>query len=268
MQPSPAGCLAGQTPRIQSQRPMNSPLPFHPRTKSTSRGNRKNITIPGILHEVLLPRTREFGHRSISPFAIDLVCYDLRSNAPHTITLAIDRDSQSAQDAVDAELAAQYRPGQARNGLLVQIVEHLDRLRSVTRFAKSAPPLRKKSERITFPAKIWPFIDLRWRTLGYASLSAYVTGLIRYDLLVGGPHIFDGGDTRPEILSALDQETLAVHQRGTRRKLFLDYLIERTQSKALTGYELDRAKVDIANKLLGHVTAQRSGELYTCRRSR
>ncbi len=156
MQPPPAGCLAGQTPRIQSQLPMNQSISTF---KSRSCENRKNITIPGILHEVLLRRKSEFGHRAVSPFVVDLVCYDLRSNAPHTITLAIDRDSQSAQDAVDAELAARYRPGQARNGLLVQIIEHFDRLRTVTRFAASAPPLRKKSARITFPAKIWPFIN-------------------------------------------------------------------------------------------------------------
>jgi len=49
---------------------------------------------------------REFGHRTVSPFAVDLVCYDLRCGAPHTITLAISQDTQAAQDAVDAELVA------------------------------------------------------------------------------------------------------------------------------------------------------------------
>jgi hypothetical protein len=35
-------------------------------------------------------------------------------------------------------------------------------------------------ERITFPADIWPLADERWKELGYPSLSAYITGLIRY----------------------------------------------------------------------------------------
>ena len=54
-----------------------------------------------LLAPALRFRTREFGHRTVSPLAVDLVCYDLRSGAPHTITLAISQDTQAAQDAVD-----------------------------------------------------------------------------------------------------------------------------------------------------------------------
>ena len=51
----------------------------------------------------------------------------LRSSlgASHTITLEIARDTQAAQDAVDRELIAHYRPGQPRKGLLVQLVERV-----------------------------------------------------------------------------------------------------------------------------------------------
>src|SRR5262245_14152631 len=85
-----------------------------------AKGVRKNITVPGLLAPALPVRSREFGHKTVSPLVVDLVCYDLRSGAPHTITLAIDRDTQAAQDAVDAELVARYSPGQERTGLLVE----------------------------------------------------------------------------------------------------------------------------------------------------
>lgn len=193
----------------------------------------------------------------MSPFAVDLVCYDLRSGAPHTITLAISQDTQAAQDAVDAELVARYRPGQKRNGLLVETVEHLAELRTVARHAKTPLPLKTKAERITFPAAIWPLADLRWRELGYASLSAYITGLIRYDLLLGGPHQFDARHTRRKIQAVLDRETLEARERGQSRKLFLDYLIERVQGRSLTGLELDHQKARIAKQLLKQVRTKR-----------
>jgi len=229
---------------------MNAPISLNSRVNRKSCGIRKHITVPGILHEALLSRTREFGHRTFSPFAIDLVCYDLRSNAPHRITLAICNETQSAQDAVDAELVARYRPSQVRNGLLVQIVEHLNEERGVARFVESPPPLSKKPERITFPGAIWPLADLRWRELGYANLSTYITGLIRYDFLVGGPHLFNSSDKRPEILSALDEETIQTRQKGVRRKLFLDHLIERVEGRQLTIMDLQAQKAHVAARLL------------------
>jgi len=50
-----------------------------------------------------------------------MIC-ELARLTPH---LAISQDSQAAQDAVDAELVARYRPGQNREGLLVELVERL-----------------------------------------------------------------------------------------------------------------------------------------------
>lgn len=151
------------------------------------KGIRKNVTVPGLLAPALRLRFQEFGFRTLSPFAIDLVSYDLKSGARRSITLAIARDTLAAQDAVDAEIVARYRPGQPREGLLVQVIERLVELRSMARNAKP-PPVNAKPERITFPARIWQLVDPRWEELGYASLSAYLTGLVRYDLLIGGPH--------------------------------------------------------------------------------
>ncbi len=86
-----------------------------------ARGIRKSITIPGLLAPTVKRRCAEFGHTIFTPYAVELVCYDLRSDAKHSITFEIANDTQMAQDAVDRELILRYRPGQPRKGLLVQL---------------------------------------------------------------------------------------------------------------------------------------------------
>ncbi len=179
------------------------------------RGVRKSITIPGSLASAVKQRCREFGYASFTPYAVELVCYDLRSDAKHAITLAIANDTQAAQDAVDRELVARYRPGQQREGLLVQLVERIGQLQGV-------------ADR---------------------SLSAYVTGLIRYDLLVSGPHSTITADCRSKIQRALTRKTLAARRKGDRRKILLDHLIERAEGRSVTDEELEKMKAQIAETL-------------------
>ena len=212
------------------------------------KGIRKNITVPGLLAPALRLRFQEFGFRTLSPFAVDLVSYDLQGGAKHTITLAIACDTQAAQDAVDAEIAARFRPGQPREGLIVQVIERLNEVRAMARHSPP-PPLNAKPERITFPARIWQIVDLRWEELGYASLSAYVTGLVRYDLLIGGPHRPQMPDTRRSAQDVRARETVARRKSGVRRKLYLDHLIERTEGRPLNETELDKIKSKIAHHL-------------------
>lgn len=80
------------------------------------RGVRKNITIPGLLAPTVKQRCAEFGEGGFAPYAVELVCYDLRADAKHAITLEIAQDTQAAPDAVDRELVTRYRPGQPRVG--------------------------------------------------------------------------------------------------------------------------------------------------------
>lgn len=219
--------------------------------KRMSKGVRKNITVPGLLATAIKARAKELQFRTLTPFVVDLVTYDLQSGAPHPITAAIASDTQPAQDAVDAELARRYQPGQPREGLLVQVVQRLNEIRSLARNLVPAPPLNAEPIRVVFPARIWQLVDVRWDELGYTSLSAYVTGLIRYDLLVGGPHRErKGGPTRAS-LEAVTSETIARRRSGKRRKLYLDHLIERTEGRSLEEPELDRIKTQIADTLRG-----------------
>ena len=149
---------------------------------------------------------------------------------------------------VDAEIVACFQPGQPRAGLLVQVAERLSELRAMARNA-SPPPLNAKAERITLPARLWQLVDLRWQELGYASLSAYITGLVRYDLLVGGPHRSQVPVVRRAAQDALARETVARRTKGHKRKLYLDHLIERAEGRPLDEKEFDKIKAKIARHL-------------------
>ncbi len=216
------------------------------------RGVRKSITIPGLLASTVKRRCAEFGHGIFTPYAVELVCYDLRSDAKHTITLEIARDTQAAQDAVDRELIARYRPGQGRKGLLVQLVDRIHYLQTTaarSRHDLPLPPLSAVAERITFPFEIWRLVEVRWKELGYRSLSAYITGLIRYDLLVSGPHSSMTADCRSKLQRKLTRKTLADRRHGRRRKILLDHLIEEAEGRPVPEQELERVKTRIARQL-------------------
>jgi hypothetical protein len=217
-----------------------------------ARGVRKSITIPGLLAPTVKKRCAELGYSIFTPFAVELVCYDLRSDAKHEITLQIARDTQAAQDAVDRELVSRYRPGQKREGLLVQLVERIHHLQDVAarnRHDRRPIPLSAIPERVTFPFDIWRLVDVRWSDLGYPSFSAYITGLIRYDLLVSGPHSSITADCRSKLQRKLTRKTLAARRKGSRRKILLDHLIERAEGRPVPKEELERVKTRIAKAL-------------------
>src|SRR5439155_840264 len=107
-------------------------------------------------------------------------------------------------------LVARYRPGQPRKGLLVQLVDrihHLQTIAAASRHDLPLPALSAVAERVTFPSEIWRLVDVRWKELGYRSLSAYITGLIRYDLLVSGPHSSITADCRSKVERSVASNT-------------------------------------------------------------
>ena len=145
-----------------------------------------------------------------------------------------------------------YQPGQACIGLLVQIAERIHQLQDIAERNRHDPPLAAISavaERVTFPADIWPFADERWRTLGCRSLSAYISGLIRYDLLVGGPHSYATGECRSKVQRAITRKTVAPRRKGGQRKILLEHLIEQTKGRRESG----------GNGVAGRWLAQRPG---------
>jgi hypothetical protein len=217
-----------------------------------ARGVRKSITIPGLLAPTVKKRCAELGYSIFTPYAVELVCYDLRSDAKHEITLAIATDTQAAQDGVDRELVSRYRPGQQREGLLVQFVERIHHLQAAAarnRDNQYSVGLSAVQERVTFPFDIWQLANVRWKEIGYPSFSAYITGLIRYDLLVGGPHSFTTADCRSKLQRKLTRKTLAARRKGSRRKILLDHLIERSEGRPVSKEELERVKARLARAL-------------------
>lgn len=210
------------------------------------RGIRKSITITGQIAPTVKRRCRELGYLLFPPYAVELVCYDLRSDAKHAITLELARDTQ---DAVDRELAQHYRPGEGREGLLVQLVKRVQSIAAHSRHDLPLVSLNAVAERITFPFDIWPLANNRWQNLGYRSLSAYITGLIRYDLLVGGAHSSTTADCRSKLQRKLTRKTLAARRRGGRRKILLDHLIEEAEGRPIPEADLEKVKAGIAQEL-------------------
>jgi hypothetical protein len=105
-------------------------------------------------------------------------------------------------------------------------------------------------EVILFPGKLQPLIEERWEELGFDSLSAYVTSLIRYDLLLSGPHkYFDGRDMSKELRAALDLRTTREFYAERRQKILLDYLIEQAEGRELSPAEREGA----INRIVGQL---------------
>src|SRR6202011_3740804 len=132
---------------------------------------------------------------------------------------------------------------------LVERVGHLQSVAARNRHDLIFAPLSAVAERVTFPFDIWRLADPRWQSLGYAALSAYITGLIRYDLLVGGMHASTTADCRSKLQRKLTRKTLADRRKGRCRKLLLNHLIEEKQGRPIAPEELERVKANIAHEL-------------------
>jgi hypothetical protein len=205
-----------------------------PRPHATSAKElHRRASVPGILGDILRQRWEEFRYPGFSPFALEIVCFDLRIRREHELSLIFARQPGPIQDAIDRELCRQYRPGAERNGILVQTIngQPLPAARAAARgqFAMFRG-------HIHFSETLAPCIHARWQEAGYATFSDYVTGLIRYDLLLLGPHIYyNGDDTDPEILASLDRATAAeFHENRQPKRIFLDRLLDEAAGRPLT----------------------------------
>ena len=205
--------------------------------------------MPGILADILRQRWKEFRYPGFSPFALEMVCFDLRIRRAHEFSLYFAQKPKAIQEALDRELYRQYRPGAARNGIMVQAIQ-----------ATPLPPARPAPRGefagfrgyIRYSEALAPCIEARWREAGYPSFSHFVTGLIRYDLLLLGPHIyFSGDDTDPEILASLDRGTVAeFHENRQPKRIYLDRLLDLAAGRTLTPEERSATVRRIADELI------------------
>jgi hypothetical protein len=215
----------------------------------SAKNHLRRVSIPGILAEIVRLRWEEFRYPAFSPFCLEMICFDLRKRVPHDVTLYLAQEPAEVQDAVDRELRRQYRPGPERNGILVQAA-----CCNLAANARPAPIGSFICERhhVRYSEILAPCIEERWRELGYAKFSSYVTALIRYDLMLLGPHkYYSGDDTDSHYLAKLDHQTAATfHSLEPKDPIFLARLIEQRAGQPLTE-EARRARMrDLAKSLI------------------
>src|SRR6186713_779329 len=107
-----------------------------PRPATPSRKNhRRHVSLPGVLQSVLHRRYLEFRYPSFPPYALELVCFDLRLRREHDLTRVFADADDDAQETLDRLLARHYVPGPDARGLLLRAA-HAEPI-------PAAPPLRR-----------------------------------------------------------------------------------------------------------------------------
>lgn len=217
------------------------------------------VTLPGLLLDSIRERRKEFDYPSFSPYGLELICFDLRERHEHWVTQPWATDERWIQDAIDREIVSHYRPKSPRNkSLMYQLLD-------LAKDLKASPPqpierglFASQRDYIWIPHTLVELVKTRWTELKYQHLSAYVTGLIRYDLMLSGPHkYFHGSDTDPDLLRALDIETATEFQARKRRRILLDYLIEEAAGRPLSDEERIAEMKRLAAKLRENALAAR-----------
>ena len=73
------------------------------------KSQRKHVTVPGILANLIEKRAEMLGYKSVSGYLLGLILFDLWCRKPHALTLQIvNEDSQAMKDAVFGEIAGSF----------------------------------------------------------------------------------------------------------------------------------------------------------------
>jgi hypothetical protein len=201
---------------------------------------RMRVAVPGLLGTVIKTRREEFCYKTFSPYAVELVCFDLRIRREHIVTHPFSLEPPAVQNAIDRQIIHYYKPGAPQNWELIErILRGEPWLPPIGQFVEGE--YQSFRDHVRFPSKLAPLIEIRWRELGFENLSCYVTSLIRYDLLLSGPHKYFNGDDKKyaDVLAALDEETYTAFHAGKRQKILLDFLIEEAAGRQMTPAETE-----------------------------
>jgi hypothetical protein len=215
----------------------------------TPKGWRRRLAISTVLNPAIDVRIMELERGTFSQHAIETVCFDLRIRRAHAVTGQFARDEPRVQDAIDRFIIAYYWPDAERDGGTLRrlIVNELPPLTFVPKRISDSVKVRREA---FFPPLLAEKIEERWKELKFRSISEYVTSVMRYDLLLGGGHrLFPTNDFHPEILAALDRETLNEFLKNRKPKIRLDYLLEEAAGKKLTREECEALLVAIGKKI-------------------
>ena len=212
---------------------------------------RRRVTIPGVLADVMRDRWEKFRYPGFSPFALELVCFDLRLRVPHEVTARFAQESNRVQDAIDRLLFRHYHSGAERDGILIQAARN--QWREPTKGVPRGDFARFQGH-ICYSELLAPCMEIRYREAGYESFSDYVTAVLRYDLLLlGRHHLFSGDDKDPVILEALDRETRREFEANVQpKRIYLDRLLAEVAARPLIQEELRARKLQLAETIIEH----------------
>jgi hypothetical protein len=104
--------------------------------------------------------------------------------------------------------------------------------------------MSSKNRSTKLPPDLADAAELRAKALGYASWSAYVKALIRYDLLIQGRHTLTlpWSHQPPEKQDEIDAHLLRLTKRGEgERGQLLEHILERVKDPAKVAGELKDA---------------------------
>ena len=224
-----------------------APMPSRPRKPPTVFAY--NLCVPGALMPAIRRRIKELKSKNLSHYVIELIGFDLRRLRAHTLTGRLAHKPLTVQHAVDLAIDRHYVEGQKSNR------EQMDRIVRIGPGEAGAPgeiaPVKKEKHRVWLRNLHREAMLQRATALGFDGLTDYITSLIRFDLLLGGPHEEFPGDKAlgPAEVVALDERTLATYVANQPRKCMVDYVVEEVAGRELSQEERDAELAKASEKL-------------------
>ncbi len=215
----------------------------------------RRIWLPGVLMDVIAIRADEVQQETLSKYLVELITYDLRRRRKHSLTGWLSHQSPEVQQAIDLAIKAHYRPGFKSHK--EQIARLVARGFADALTGMRAEPLVVRERREVYLRRMHSgIIAERMKQLGFKHLSEYVLSLIRFDLLVGGPHKDHAGPCPWPLADALDKKTHdTFHNTPPAEKCMIDYVIEEIMGREMTPEERDAALKKAAEQLVGEAVA-------------
>jgi hypothetical protein len=225
-----------------------------------------NLCLSGALVPAVMRRIEELKSENISRYITELATFDMRRLRAHSLTRPLARKPLIVQHAIDLAIDRHYVVGGKKSNK-----EEMDRL--IRRGPNDAAalgdiaPVKKVKFRLWLRCRHREAMLQRAASLGFRSLGEYFTSLIRFDLLLGGPHNEFPGDKqfdRAEI-AGLDDYTLDVFHANEPRKCMVDYAVEEAAGRELSPEERDAELAKVAEQLCEHAvqshkSARRAGK--------
>ncbi len=208
-----------------------------------------NLCPPGALMPAVTRRIEELKSVNLSRYVIELVAFDLRRLRAHTLTGPLSRKPANVQHAVDLAIDRNYVEGRKSNR------EQMDRIVLMgpdeVALLGEISEVKKEKHRVWLRSLHREAMNLRAAALGFDNLSEYITSLIRFDLLLGGPHEEFPGDLQLTVaeIMALDEKTLKIFEENQPKKCMIDYAVEEATGREMSPEERDAELAKVSDNL-------------------